>query len=115
MAVISINYDESDVKTYVGVELSYDITNKFVCASGDFIKDWYHIIKFLVTSQLEEPVIYSSSVDHFFMDGAPYDSFYLKVQNDVGSLTTDQTGIEIFVEKGTNPTWEELKKYCETV
>jgi hypothetical protein len=53
------------------------------------------------------------------MDGAPYDSMYLKYDDTIKKhyLTKiydfDEKGIEFFVNKGTEPTWDELKKLCD--
>ncbi len=73
----------------------------------------------------EQPISHSSSVDHFIMDGAPFDSAYLHIvdgkgvlkyvdETDPGYLYTQQDvyekGIEFFVKEGTQPTWEELKE-----
>ena len=53
----------------------------------------------------------SSSVDHFIMDGAPYDSAYLMFKEGKPYLSYDydENGWEMFVPTGTEPTWEELK------
>jgi hypothetical protein len=60
------------------------------------------------------------------MDGADFDSAYLHIVDDKPVLkyidrsddlfTQRQVwddGWEFFVEPGTQPTWEELKKYCD--
>lgn len=89
--------------------------------SGDFVKDWFHAKKkFLEFHEEEVSLGASSTVDHFIMDGAPYDSAYLvfKDGNEMGELSYNEedykTGWEMFVPKGTTPTWEELKKYCKS-
>jgi hypothetical protein len=59
------------------------------------------------------------------MDGADFDSAYLHIVNDKPVLKyIDRSddlfiqrqvwdgGWEFFVKPGTQPTWEELKKYC---
>jgi len=84
--------------------------------------------KFMVMEIENESIFtYSSIVNHFIMDGAPYDSAYLHTVNGKGVLKyIDRTnpkwyldidgiadGIEFFVHEGTTPTWEELKTLCE--
>jgi hypothetical protein len=125
MAVIGINYTEGLKKgsiEYVSVDLSYDNLKEVkVFESGNFIKDWYNMRKFLIQKVLDvEPrVSASSTVDHFIMDGAPYDSGYLVY--DEGSAKHvlkygDEfcyKGFEFFVPEGTQPTWEELREMCK--
>ena len=90
--------------------------------SGDFVKDWYDGLKWFIQSELEEHLCNSSSVDHFIMDGGHelYDSVYLKFKED-GTPWLDyahdyilfgENGLELFVVKGTEPTWEELREIC---
>ena len=79
----------------------------------------------LFNSDYLGPVTGSSSVDHFFMDGAPYESAYLHMVDDNAVLkyvdTSDPmwvlddslNGIEFFVPQGTKPTFEELKELCK--
>ena len=80
------------------------------------IKDW------LITelSKTEIHFSHSSSVDHFFMDGADelYNEAHLVVGNDKARLSYDSKDydndyFQLYVPKGTQPTWEELKKICE--
>jgi len=49
------------------------------------------------------------------MDGAPFDSRYLKMKDEIPYLTKDwdDGGIEFFIPEGTDWTWEELKNYCK--
>lgn len=126
-AVISIEYDEGNKKNlgYKYVSISYD-NEKKEFASGNFVVDWYNAKKFFV-NDLSDKVTYmchSSSVDHFIMDGAPYDSAYLNFVDGKPVLKyldrTDEywfldrenitKGMEIFVPENTKPTWEELKE-----
>ena len=129
MAVIGIHYgggneyDENDEIIehpidYKTVYLHLSNDKEILFESGNFVKDWFHAKKkFLEVHEEEMHLSASSSVDHFIMDGAPYDSAYLvfKDEGDVGELTYeyDDKGWEMFVEKGTKPTWDELKKYCK--
>jgi hypothetical protein len=129
MAVIKINYNEGEEPlNYESVELSWEGQDK-IFNSGNFIKDWYYMRKFIFNNTEEEPIIgYSSSIDHFISDGAPYDSAYLHFvdgkpilkyfdRSDPNWCFTqrdiDENGIEFFVPENTQPTWEELKEMCE--
>lgn len=94
---------------------------KHIFDSGDFIVDWYNANKKYYKEIIDvEPFLsHSSSVDHFIMDGAPYDSSYLHFENgmcllkyvddDIPLLLMNNIieGSELFVEEGTKPTYEE--------
>jgi len=123
MAVISINYDEGSKKKdlgYKSVELAYDsLKKRKIYKSGDFVKDWYDCIKFLITKKVveKEPVMHSSTVNHFIMDGAKFNSARLKTDETlppqlIYKFDWDDEHIEFFVKKGTKPTWEELRTLC---
>lgn len=125
MAVISINYnDGGNPLGYESVEISFNFSkDKKIFNTGDFIQDWYDMRKFMffeMDSSNEPFTSHSSSVDHFIMDGAPYESAYLKPvdkgKNDEWFLDYEydhqNTGWEFFVPEGTKPTWEELKIMC---
>ncbi|MFA5366343.1 MAG: hypothetical protein WC333_00270 [Dehalococcoidia bacterium] len=126
MAVIGVNYTDGLKKgtlEYVSVDLSFGSPIEVkVFESGNFIKDWYYMRKFLIQKVLDhEPYASaSSSVDHFIMDGAPYDSGYLIYDEGLAKHVLKYgnefafDGIEFFVPEGTQPTWEELKKMCES-
>jgi hypothetical protein len=144
MAVVGINYDgggsiydENDEPIgynpieYQSVYLSTE-NGKFEFSSGNFIVDWYNAMK-KCFNELNEPYLsHSSTVNHFIMDGAKFDSTYLFFENDKPILKYvkegwadsiesmleakqiyDNGGIEMFVEDGTKPTFEEFKKYVE--
>lgn len=134
MAVIGIHYSGGDIigdenednyeltprtpVIYKNVYLHLSSDKELIFETGNFVKDWFFAKKkFLEVHEEEVHLSASSSVDHFIMDGAPYDSAYLvfKDGNDLGELVYDydEKGWEMFVEKGTKPTWEELKKYCK--
>lgn len=118
MAIISIDYDEPKPETYRGVEISTRDNKDKRFDSGDFIKDWFNVIKYTNTEIEDGYVMYSSSVDHFIMDGAPFDSKYLIMVDDKPVLVTpaiSNEGLELFVKEQENPTWEELKEYCKNV
>lgn len=129
MAFITVEYcggnyhDDNDnlveepiVYKQVSLYLSND--EEFFFNSGDFVKDWYFAKKkFLEFADSEYDLVHSSSLDHFIMDGAPYDSAYLVYDEntDGAHLEYDynEKAWEMFVNQGTRPTWEELKKYCK--
>ena len=138
MAVIGINYKggknyddggnligdpPTDVSIYVhSGDQDYEFN------SGNFIKDWYDMNKKIIHEEIKSDNGYwshSSTVDHFIMDGAPYDSAYLHIIDDIGVLKyydrTDPNwwmdnetgkGIEFFVPENTTPTWDELREMC---
>lgn len=117
MAVTSINYDEGSKKLgYKSVEISYgsNLKDKKIFDSGDFVKDWYEMRKFMILelSNKDEHFMNSSTVDHFIMDGAEFDSAYLNTAKEPKLLYGDEEGIEFFVMKGTRPTWTELRELC---
>lgn len=144
MAVIGINYsgfdhdyDEdgnrieidplsSSYLKYESVYIHYR-NGKKIFNSGNFIKDWFDAKKFFQLELMDkEPYLSGSSTcDHFFMDGAKFDSAYLHIVDGKPVLkyinTSDENwvitqrdvydnGWEFFVEPGTQPTWEELKQ-----
>lgn len=113
--VRSIEYnDGGNPLNYKSVTIDRNKTNKLF-DSGDFVKDWYDALKWFLQSEFELPLVNSSSVDHFIMDGAPYDSAYLLVEDNKPSLMYGRDyadNIELFVPEGTTPTWEELRKLC---
>ena len=144
MAVIGINYKgggrlyDDDLKV-VGFESPLKYKSVYVYTkgprggykrltfgSGNFIKDWFNAKKkYTLELQKTDPYLAGSScVDHFFMDGANYDSAYLHIIDDKPVLkyidrtkpdrykSDDVNGSEFFVEEGTTPTWEELKQIC---
>ena len=124
MAIRGITYEEPLPDTYKNVDISYDKIGEpsvRIFNTGNFVKDWYDLVKWIIFAELQEPLCNSSSVDHFIMDGAPYDSAVLKFKSDDTPyldyahdyLLGGDNGIEFFVEKNTEPTWEELKKLCD--
>jgi hypothetical protein len=124
MAVIGITYNEGGEPTlgYKCITLSLMDNTEKVFDSGDFVKDWYQLCKYINTSDINEPLMYSSSVDHFIMDGAPYDSAYLHIikgkpvlkypecESENWYLNNDFNGLETFVPAGTKPSWNEYVK-----
>jgi hypothetical protein len=117
---------------YNGVYLSTQHDN-FTFNSGNFIVDWYNLNKKFYNELVDSEgfLSFSSSVNHFIMDGAPYDSAYLHFENDLAVLKyLDENwatglgnmvkareiyegGSELFVMEGWKPTFEELKQYVK--
>lgn len=136
MAVIGINYDGGNYYDddgnlierpiiYEGVTLRAS-GKSYKFNTGDFIKDWISAKNKFVNLDNEPHFSQSSSVDHFFMDGAEYTTAYLHVENgepvlkyidktDPNYLFTQrdiyEDGWEYFVPKGKQFTWQELKDY----
>ena len=117
MAVIGITYEEPIPSTYENVDIQYGdgMKEKKIFASGDFVRDWWEMRKFMIQNLLdsEHAFCHSSSVDHFIMDGAQFDSAYLRTDDDgkpYFQYEWNGEGIEFFVPKGTKPTWGELKE-----
>ncbi len=134
MAVIGVTYDEVNPNnSYESVYVFHDVHGKSIQKifdSGDFVKDWFNAIKFFVTeiANTFQPLIHSSSVDHFIHDTNKYDSAYLHIENEIPILKyVDRSDehwfisqkdifeahIELFVNENTKPTWEELKESCK--
>jgi len=114
MAVIGINYSGVlETLKYESVYISNNGEN-ILFNTGDFIKDWYSAIKYFAHNVDSEFMTHSSCVNHFFFDGAEYDSAYLIEENNKFELMYGDEyhmkGIEFFVEKNTQPTWENFKK-----
>lgn len=128
MGIIRINYDEGNKKNlgYQSVEIIFrDEKYNKTFSSGDFIKDWYDMRKYMIKDiDLSDELyfVHTSSVDHFIMDGAPYDSAYLHVIDEKPVLKyfdrtdpnwflqgVDEGGLEFFVPENTQPTWEEFR------
>ena len=113
MAVRGINYDEGskDLK-YASVYLHSRGGDK-VFDSGVFVRDWIMAKKHYLEIMDEDPYLYqSSSVNHFIMDGAPYNSACLMFEEGKKPYLVfeyNENGWEMFVPDGTEPTWEELK------
>lgn len=133
MGYIAIDYNEGKARSYKkmgykGVEISFGGTEK-IFFTGNFERDWFEMGKFIITEPHQEAFwSMSSSINHFIMDNAPFISAYLhpipNTDNEKWELIYwDETkhnylndsyifdkGIEFFVKKGTQPTWEELKE-----
>lgn len=130
MSFVTINYDEGNKETlgYESVEVHYGKDQKKIFNTGNFIKDWYDYQEFKIKFLLETEPFFteSSSVNHFIMDGAPYDCAYLHVPENelkyidrsdpmwyITQRDVEENGIEFFVSENTKPTWKELKEMCK--
>jgi len=119
MSVIGINYDGDKKKiSYLSVDISYGHPREEkVFATGNFVKDWFDMRKFMIQELTDTEFHFSlsSSVDHFIFDGAPFNSAWLKIVDDKPVLIYDyeEDHMEFFVPEGTKPTWEELKEMCK--
>lgn len=124
MAVISINYAEDSKRKdlgYKSVQILYGSTlkKKKIFRRGDFVKDWYYCCKFwaLQLSQKGEEFMESSSVEHFFSDGASklYDPAMLHIKDGVGRLEYGKLSkgkILYYVKKRTKPQWLKFRELC---
>jgi len=122
MAVIAINYNEGSKKAdlgYKSVQVSYaNIKKEKIFASGNFVKDWYDAMKFMITKIGDkEFFLHSSTVNHFIMDGAKFRSAWLHTFKKeepklVYKYDFEEDHIEFFVPKGTQPTWREYRTLC---
>jgi len=125
MAVYGINYDDGNEDlNYESVRIHYGKDEEKLFNSGNFVKDWFDLVKFIIMelSQTESHFVGSSDVDHFFMDGADklYDEAYLvdaTVDGELKSVLSyvydGDDHIKFYVPKGTQPTWNELKEMCK--
>ena len=118
MAVISINYNDGTGEGYDGVEIYTDDSVKIPFNTGDFVKDWYDCMRYILTGQLTVSfaLIFSSSVHHFISDtDDKYKSVYLSPtdeKKEIWEITDNysEDGFEFFVESDWNGTWKELKE-----
>ena len=129
MSVIGIDYNEGGDLKYNGIYFHPTIGNKDkTFFTGDFVKDWYDVMKFILTGGDGEEfhVAFSSSVHHFIGDTDLYESRHLDfetmefhniqtvndVENGIGWAKFDEL-TEFFVEKGsTISTWDEYRAHC---
>jgi len=119
MAVRGIIYNEGgNPLNYEAVTISTTDNGDHKWDSGDFVRDWYFSTKFILMGGLKGEVgCNSSSVDHFIMDDAPFESVYLIFDEGNNPTLTNQYdldghNIELFVPTGTQLTWEELRDVC---
>ena len=119
MAVISVNYNEGGDLKYLetsiyhnGESIDYD--------SGDFVKDWYDALKFILCGGLYEEyhIAFSPSVLNFISDTGLYDTLYLRSIDSEGNSwelidTYDELAFQFFVPKGKRYTWKQFKQLHE--
>jgi len=120
-----INYQPGDVDSYESVQVLYDFKKKVkTFDSGDFVRDWYYAIKFkLSLDKLDFDFEVSDTINNFIVDGAPFDIVWLRryhAYKVTVPYLTDYSGNSewpknsmFFVEKGTTPSWEELREMCD--
>lgn len=81
MGFFTINYDEPDSNTYKGIKLHLDDGIKNF-NTGKLDKDYYNYLKFLNKINYNLPISYSSSWDHFWMDGGDKSYTIKYIKND---------------------------------
>jgi len=118
MAVISINCEEFTQKNIESVEVylgHQKFGDKKIFDSGNIVKDWARAMKYIITEmpQDEFPVVFSSSVDHFLVDGDEYEMQYLNIVEGKYQLTQKKGkyGFGHIVRTGSKLSWDELKEY----
>jgi hypothetical protein len=109
-----VNYEEGDQSTYEELILTNRETEeKTRFHTGNIVIDYINVVKFL--GEMEAGCIWSSSIDHFFMDGTKYDRLYVNHDNKVltGEWTEEyEKCIGYFVPIKENITsFEELRAY----
>lgn len=113
MTTIKIEYTPGSYQSVI-LEKNKDFFIRF--ASGNFVKDWYRCIRYLMKNVAGE-IFMSTSVDQFLMDFPGYKSAHLTAKNDRPILVYegDKKGLEFFVPENITPSWEELKTICGDV
>lgn len=116
---LHVDYDERNQESYRGLDLVIN-DKAFKFDTGNIIVDWVeHILHIIKTIPKEEilQLNYSSTVDHFIMDG---DLFELVVFKDDGSIEDPEKinelhheGEPLYVINDKIKTFHELKKYYE--
>ena len=70
---ISIDYNEENQKSYNGINISLNLKEIHKINTGEFDVDWVLMQRFIDGyDEKEYMILYSSNVDHFFMDGDDY-------------------------------------------
>ena len=121
MSLISVNYNYSsnpDEIVYNGISLEINPLKIKTWNSGDFVKDWYMLNEYIYikTELCKLPISTSSSLDHFIMDTDKYSSKWFTIVGDGFTFTKDynKSGLEFFINKGTDPIWDEFKEYARS-
>lgn len=108
--ILTINYDIVENKVqYYSINIS-DGSFEYQFETGSFVKDWFTAIQFLLDNNIDN-IASSSTLDHFFMDGAEYDEIYFYIENKRGFLTKQKVkgSIKYYIEKDTFLQWEDFK------
>jgi hypothetical protein len=113
--VTSIDYEEGNSLSYKAVTLS-DIFSKkeYTFDSGDFPTDWVRMLETYISFGLGTGFMCSSSVDHFFFDGADelYESGMIVRNGDTMELVYEwdweTQGTRIYTNKGEFLTYEQF-------
>ena len=119
MAVLSVNYNEGGDLKYIEASI-YHNGESIDYNSGDFVKDWYDLMKFILCGGLENyyHIVFSSSVHHFVDDTGLYDTLYLRPIDPKSTKWEftdqyDENAFQFFVPKGKRYTWEQYKQLHE--
>jgi len=83
---LTVDYDDSLQSSYVALILYYGDKKEMRFDTGNPLIDWYDFCKIVFDGEESEKynmsgVGYSSSVDHWFMDGNEYIEKYLKLND----------------------------------
>ena len=125
---LTVDYDDSLQSSYVALILYYGDKKEIRFDTGDPLIDWYDYCKLVFDGyEIEKyeisSVVYSSSVDHWFMDGDEYLEKYLKLNenDDYEFISTDElktyyslsefNSLKRCVIHKDMKSFEELKKY----
>lgn len=122
MAFVQIIYDEDDINSYEGIKVSslngYEFEEK-IFDDGDFVKDWYYLVKFSIFDDNKNLFMFSSNYDHFLHDGGAknFKVKYLDLDGDSPSLVEEEEYKDDIFEAWyfylpEDMTWDELRKYC---
>lgn len=110
-AFITINYEEGFRS--IKPEIRHDRASVTIPSKGDFVKDWFNLMDHAIHHY--DRISFSSSVDHFLMDGAPFRIQSFFIDGDTPILLDHEAAghIPFFTPADREPmTWEELKSYC---
>lgn len=127
MAFATIDYDEPKQSTFRAIEISYlegkkEVVKRF--ETGDPVYDYYDYMKWIVNLpksfwKQNQFIVWSSSKDHFFMDGNKYSmkyvnvktsEFYTNAELDAMSLT-ELDGIARCITTDKFKTFQQVKDY----
>lgn len=121
---VKIVYTDDSDSIYSHISLTINNTKEQIFKSlktGDFIKDWFNLKKYLLSNEIDL-VVNSSSVDHFIMDNTnTLKSKYLVYKANPELVDYDDLDLdndvydELFIPKDSNFTFQDLKNYCKEV